>query len=195
LQKAVRDAKAAREQQINSESKQIGPNNANANPQHGLAISADEPGYSDSSENKTGSGILSNFRQRFKPSSSTPSSPPKHLDPPPLLPPRLYTNGSLGIKDPMTPYSQGPKWKADQDVTPHANIERTVRAAIEVLYTSLRAQHWLSQLTCYSQGCKAEKNSVVRSQAQLTRVKEAMDEGYCDTVGAMVRVQPMAKLS
>ncbi|KAF8523641.1 hypothetical protein JB92DRAFT_3140729 [Gautieria morchelliformis] len=180
LQKAVRDAKAAREPQVNSESNQIGQNNVQTNPQRGLAISTDAPdapGYRGSSANKTGSGILSNFRQMFKPSSppSVPSSPPKHLGPPPLLPPKHlgpppllppkpFTNGPPGIKDPMAPYSQGPNWKSDQEVTPHANIERNVRAAIE--------------------GCKAEKNSVVRSQTQMTRVKEAMDEGYCDTVGA-----------
>lgn len=45
---------------------------------------------------------------------------------------------------------------------------------------------YLTSHAYHIQGCKAEKNPIVRSEAQWTKVKEAMNEGYCDTVGATV---------
>jgi hypothetical protein len=140
-QKADQEAQAAQEQQL------ISDNNAK-HSQQGLAISANAAEDGDS-RSRAGGSILSNWRQKFKPSSPPsrplpPSNlqplppPPTELGPPPPPPPRPNTNGSPKTKDPMRPYSKGPQWNSDQEVTPHANIERNVRAAIEVHSASFR---------------------------------------------------------
>lgn len=189
-QNADREAQAAQEQQLISENVK--------RSQQELLISGNGAAQGDS-RGRPGSGILSNWRQKFKPSSppSRPLQPSNSQSPPPPIqsgppppPPanRPNTNGSSRTNDPMRPYTQGPQWNPDQEVTPHANIERNVRAAIEVHFASFCVQDWLDISHLYHvQGCKPERNSVLRSQAHMTRVKEAVNEGYCDTMGALVR--------
>lgn len=147
-QNADREAQAAQEQQLISE------NNVKRSQQE-LLISGNGAAHGDS-RGRPGSGILSNWRQKFKPSSppsrplqpsnSQSPPPPMQLGPPPPPPAkpndRPNTNGSSRTNDPMRPYTQGPKWNPDQEVTPHANIERNVRAAIEVHSASFCAQDW-----------------------------------------------------
>ncbi|KAF8581823.1 hypothetical protein K439DRAFT_1513339 [Ramaria rubella] len=169
-QKAEREEQAAREQRLLSEVNHIADDDFKPHPPQATTslINMEHP---DSSPNKMGS-LFSNLRHKFQRPSSPPTksslisdTPPSPTTTtlPPTLPPRTF-NGTTGTPDPMKPYSQGAPQNTAQGVTPHANIERNVRAAIE--------------------GCRAENHSLVQSQAQMTRVKEAMDEGYCDTMGA-----------
>ncbi|KAF8513724.1 hypothetical protein BU17DRAFT_95084 [Hysterangium stoloniferum] len=114
----------------------------------------------DSSSTKNLGNLFSNFRSKFQ----KPSSPLLPTAGTPTQPSPVY-NETIKPRDPLSPYSQGPQWNSEQGVTPQANIERNVKAAIE--------------------GCRAENNAMVKSQASMTRVKEAIDEGYCDTMGAI----------
>jgi len=119
-QQAEKDKQAARERQLVSEISKATGNMGGQQPPPGQPPPKTEIVSNDQSPGPSkGGGLFSNFKLRkpVKPGSSpTPSMPGGTPEPP----------------NPVAPYGKGPVWNADQGVTPHANIERNVRSAIDV---------------------------------------------------------------
>ncbi|KIJ33557.1 hypothetical protein M422DRAFT_783144 [Sphaerobolus stellatus SS14] len=177
-QQAEREKQASREKQLRElqQTIEVGQPSSNQQLTRTGSFSSDQT----SGPGKNG-GLLSNLRQKLRgqqPPAALPISPPQPPGkgetpllpppPPPSLPgpiPGGFNGGMPGPQNPLASYGKGPNWNADQSVTPHANIERNVRTAIEA--------------------CRAENQAAVRNDKNVAVVKEAVNEGYCDTTGAI----------